>query len=65
MYYAFYAPEKDKPWKGQVELRGLNPGKYNVVDYENGKQLATIDNNNPKLDVSFTNHLLLEASGAP
>jgi hypothetical protein len=48
-----------------VELRGLNPGKYNVVDYENGKQLATIDNNNPKLDVSFTNHLLLEASGAP
>ncbi|HVO62104.1 MAG TPA: glycoside hydrolase family 36 protein [Terriglobales bacterium] len=64
MFYAFYAPEKDKRWKGQVELRGLNPGKYNVVDYENGKQLGTVDSNNPKLDVSFTNHLLLQAGAA-
>ena len=65
MYYAFFAPEKDKPWKGEVELRGLNPGKYNVVDYENGKQLGTLEGNNPKLGVSFTNHLLLEADAAP
>jgi alpha-galactosidase len=61
MYYAFYAPEKDKPWKGQVELRGLSAGKYNVVDYENGKQLGSVDGSNAKLDVSFTNHLLVEA----
>jgi alpha-galactosidase len=61
MYYAFYAPEKDKPWKGQVELRGLSAGKYNVVDYENGKQLGSVDGRNAKLDVSFTNHLLVEA----
>lgn len=64
MYYAFYAPDKDRAWKGQVELRGLDPGKYNIVDYENGKQLGTLDSNHAKLDVSFTNHLLLEASGA-
>lgn len=64
MYYAFYAPDKDRAWKEQVELRGLDPGKYNIVDYENGKQLGTLDSNHAKLDVSFTNHLLLEASGA-
>jgi alpha-galactosidase len=62
MYYAFYAPEKNRPWKGSVELRGLRPGKYQVVNYENDKPLASLDSNNPKLDVAFTNHLLLEVS---
>jgi alpha-galactosidase len=37
MYYAFYAPEKNKAWKGQVELRGLAPGKYKIVNYENAQ----------------------------
>ena len=62
MYYAFYAPEKNKPWKGQVELRGLEPGKYDVVDYERPAQLGTVESSNPKLSVAFTNHLLLEVS---
>jgi alpha-galactosidase len=62
MYYAFYAPDKDKPWTGQVELRGLEPGRYNVSDYENSRQLSSVDSSNPKLAVTFTNHLLLEAS---
>jgi alpha-galactosidase len=62
MYYAFYAPEKDKPWKGSVELRGLSPGKYQVLNYENDKPLASLDSNNPTLEVAFTNHLLLEVS---
>jgi alpha-galactosidase len=64
MYYAFYAPEKDKPWQGQIELRGLEPGKYNVVNYESSTQLGSVDSNNPNLAVTFTNHLLLEASKA-
>ena len=64
MYYAFYAPEKDKAWNGQVELRGLEPGKYNVVNYENGAQLGSVESNIPKLDVTFRNHLLLEVSKA-
>ena len=64
MYYAFYAPEKDKPWKGQVELRGLTPGKYSVVDYEDGTQLGPVESSDPRLDVSFKNHLLLEVSKA-
>jgi len=64
MYYAFYTPEKGNSWKGQLELRGLEAGKYNVMDYEKGTQLGMIDGTNPKLDASFTNHLLLEVSRA-
>jgi alpha-galactosidase len=62
MYYAFYAPDKDKAWQGQVELRGLGTGKYNVVNYENSTQLGPVESSNPRLAVAFTNHLLLEVS---
>jgi alpha-galactosidase len=62
MYYAFYAPGKGKTWSGEIELRGLGPGSYQVVDYENGKSLGDVSSQNPKLQVSLTDHLLLEAS---
>jgi len=62
MYYAFFAPQRDKPWKGEVELRGLGPGKYRVLDYENGKDLGTVEAPNPKLTTEFSEHLLLEVS---
>jgi alpha-galactosidase len=62
MYYAFFAPEPAKPWKGEVELRGLQPGRYRVFDYENGKDLGTIDGAQPTLATEFTHHLLLEVS---
>ena len=61
MYYAFYAPDK-KPWKGEIELRGLAAGTYQVTDYERGKQLGSVDANSPKLKVEFSEHLLLEVS---
>ncbi|HEV2395777.1 MAG TPA: glycoside hydrolase family 36 protein [Candidatus Sulfotelmatobacter sp.] len=64
MYYAFYAAEKGKRYSGEVELRGLKPGMYRVVDYENGKQLGSVDSNSPKIKVNFLEHLLLEASPA-
>ncbi len=60
MYYAFFSPEPEKPWKGEIELRGLEAGKYRVADYENGKDLAAIDAANPRLATEFTHHLLLE-----
>ena len=60
MYYAFYTPEKTKAWSGQIELRGLKPGAYRLVDYETGKALGTIDASNPRLQASFNEHLLLE-----
>jgi alpha-galactosidase len=62
MYYAFFAPDPSTPWKGEVELRGLEPRRYRVVDYENGKNLGTLDGRNARLRTEFTHHLLLEVS---
>jgi alpha-galactosidase len=62
LYYAFYTPDKQKQWSGEIELRGLKPGRYEVVDYERGKKLGVVDSQNPKLRVSFDEHLLLEAN---
>ena len=39
MYYAFFA-DPEKPFAGEVELRGLKAGKYHVVDYADGKDLG-------------------------
>jgi alpha-galactosidase len=52
-------------WKGDIELRGVLSGKFRVVDYENGKDLGTVESQNPKLHVEFTEHLLLEVSKKP
>jgi len=62
MYYAFYAPEEGTRWSGEIELRGLGPGNYQVVDYESGKSLGDVSSQNPKLQVSLAEHLLLEVS---
>lgn len=64
MYYAFYAPDKNKRWKGEVELRGLGPGKYQILNYENAIPLGSVDASNPKLNVEFSQHLLLEVGKA-
>ncbi len=61
-YYAFFVPEAAGTWKGEVELRGLDPGKYRVMDYENGKDLGTVEAPNARLSASFQRHLLLEVS---
>ena len=56
------------PWKGEVELRGLKPGKYRVSDYGEGKDLGTVDaasNGMAKLAAEFKDHLLLEVSSQP
>jgi alpha-galactosidase len=62
MYYAFFAPDPAKLWKGDVELRGLQPGKYRVMDYENEKELGVVDSQSPKLATEFIHHLLLGTS---
>ncbi len=62
MYYAFFS---DKPWQGEVELRGLKPGAYRVQDYTEGTDLGTIqasDGQVPKLKAEFKQHLLLEVT---
>ena len=52
-----YAPE----WKGEIELRGLENRGYRVTDYENGKDLGTVQGPVASLEVAFQKHLLLEA----
>ena len=64
MYYAFFAPTL-APWKGEVELRGLRPGTYHVLDYADGKDLGTVTADGqqaPKLKADFKESLLLEVS---
>lgn len=61
MYYAFFAPSATPEWHGIIELRGLAPGKYRVLDYEDNHDLGTIDSENPRLTARFREHLLLEA----
>jgi alpha-galactosidase len=60
MYYAFFAPDGAPEWSGNLELRGLSPGTYKVTDYENNRDLGTIDGANPALAAKFHEHLLLE-----
>lgn len=63
MYYSFFAANEKDTWRGTLELRGLQPGQYDVVDYENGRTLGQLDAANPRLpDIQFTDHLLLEVS---
>ena len=61
-YYAFFAPTA-APWNGEVELRGLKPGTYHVVDYDENRDLGTVEATTdkvPHLRTAFQEHLLLE-----
>jgi alpha-galactosidase len=70
MYYAFFAAPSaaDKhraepaAWSGEIELRGLAPGNYRVLDYVNGKDLGTVTAPDAKLNAGFTDHLLIEVT---
>ncbi len=65
MYYAFFTPAEKAPFNGEVELRGLDPGSYQVTDYVDGKDLGTVqaqEHQIPRLKTEFKDHLLLEVS---
>jgi len=65
MYYAFFNSDS---WRGEVELRGLKPGRYRVKDYGEGKDLGTVDagaSGVAKLATAFKDHLLLELGSQP
>jgi alpha-galactosidase len=65
MYYAFFTPAD---WQGEIELRGLKPGKYRVSDYAEGKDLGTVEatpDGVAKMRAEFKEHLLLEVSSQP
>ena len=59
MYYAFFSPEKGKPWQGSVELRGLRESEYQVEDYANRKALGTVQGRPPRLPIGETSCKIL------
>jgi hypothetical protein len=65
MHYAFFTRDPAVSWKGRVELRGLERGRYTVHDSISGADLGAIDASRPSLSVSFTGHLFLEAVPVP
>ncbi len=65
MYYAFFT---SADWEGELELRGLKPGKYRVNDYSEGRDLGSVQaaaDGVAKLPAAFKDHLLLEVSSQP
>src|SRR5437660_321943 len=62
MFYAFFPPAAG-PWSGEVELRGLKPGTYHIVNYDENQDLGTVEataDKAPHLKTTFQEHLLLE-----
>ncbi len=57
-YYAFFADS----FAGQLELRGLKPRCYRLLDYENNRPLGEVRGPIARLEIHFTGHLLLQAS---
>lgn len=58
LYYAFY----QKEWEGEIELRGLGKGEYQVYDYVNQKDLGSVSGPLGTLQASFKDHLLIECT---
>ncbi len=57
LHYGFYAEN----WNGEVELRGLTAGRWEIWDYVNDKKLGEVDAASPNISVEFTKSLLVEA----
>ncbi len=57
LFYAFYA----KNWQGTLHFKGLSEKSYHVVDYANHKDLGNLTKENPVLNTTFENYLLLMA----
>jgi alpha-galactosidase len=55
LFYAFYADD----WQGVLSFRGLSQGSYRVFDYVTDRDLGIITYENPKLEASFRNFLLI------
>ena len=65
MYYAFFAPTENGSYSGEIELRGLKPGKYHVVSYADGKDFGSVQVEQgqvARMKTAFKEHLLLEVS---
>ena len=57
LYYAFFA----KHYNGSIELRGLDPGTYEILDYVHDRSLGRVQSPGATLRTRFDHSLLLEA----
>lgn len=57
LFFAFYAEK----FAGDIEIRGLGQGKYQVVDYVAGEELGVVSGPLAKMNVEFQDYLLVEA----
>jgi alpha-galactosidase len=60
-YYAFFAPEAGVRWTRPLELRGLLPRPYRVIDYANDRDLGLVRGPTARLAAEFSGVLLIEA----
>lgn len=58
LFYAFYA----KSWNGRIQLRGLKPQKYRILDYYNERELGVFDGPTVNLSQKFEKFLLVHAT---
>ena len=59
LYYSFFAD--DTSWAGTVQLRGLTKeGTYQVIDFVNNRELGTVSESHPEIQIAFQNYLLIK-----
>jgi alpha-galactosidase len=56
LHYAFFG----RAWSGEIELRGLTKPKYKVRDYVNNVELGEVSKENPRMNFTFKQNLLIE-----
>ena len=57
LYYAFFADR----FRGELALRGLQPGTHQIRDYFNDLDLGSVSGTDHRLPVAFEGFLLIEA----
>ncbi len=61
LLYAFYSQTPGERYAGTVELRGLDRRAYRMVDYVSGQNRGEVSGPSAKLNVDFSDALLLVA----
>jgi len=59
--FYYFAPG---PYKGEVELRGLNSGSYTISDLSTNEILAIVHENDAKLTIDRSGDIYLKATPA-
>jgi alpha-galactosidase len=60
-YYAFFTPEPDGVFEGDIELRGMARRRYRVQDYVSSRAFGTVEGPKARVTARFSGFLLLEA----